>query len=237
MVYTTLSPHSSLAPYIDAYWTVKSSGQDKETSRILPDGCMDIIINLGEDEGFMRHGEACLVGTMTRPFDSEVHPGADYVGIRFKPGAFSAFYTYSSLHEITDQAIACEKGMAPDLSLLRSGTRGLDSFFVERLSRPGHALFPILEEIHRCHGLVRVEELARRHFITVRQLERSFRYYIGVSPKEVIRQERFRYTMGRVRGRKMGEGLSGIATACGYYDHGHMAHEIKKYAGETPGLL
>jgi len=139
--------------------------------------------------------------------------------------------------------VECDKALAPDLMLpgserepgrMKDASEGLNKFFLERLARPKHALFPLLEDIRMYRGLVRVEELAQRHFITVRQMERSFRYYIGLSPKEFLNQERFRYTLQRVHRRQRGESLSDIAVECGYYDHSHLAHEIKRYTGEAP---
>lgn len=243
MLYTEIAPHPVLAPYIDAYWSVQSAGQARSVGKILPDGCVDIIFNLGEDMGDMKNGRAYLVGAMTTPIESHVSPGTRLLGIRFKPAAFWAFYSFSSLHEITDDNVECDKALAPDLMLggtvrdpgrMKDASEGLDKFFLERLARPKHALFPLLEDIRMHRGLVRVEELAQRHFITVRQMERNFRYYIGISPKEFLNQERFRYTLQRVNRRQPGESLFDIALECGYYDHSHLTNEIKRYTGETP---
>lgn len=237
MRYITTPPHPALTPYIDAYWSVNGAGSETVTSRILPDGCVDIIFNLGEDDGIMKGGKAYLVGTMTRTIESIVNPDSHLVGVRFKPAAFSVFYKFSSLHEITDCTIECEKGLAPALDALREPAEGLNRFFLERLSRPKHALFPILEDIQRHHGLVRVEELTRRHFITARQLERNFKYYTGVSPKEFINQERFRHALQAIRHRPPGEDLADVAFACGYYDHAHLSNEIRRYTGTMPSQL
>jgi len=251
MLYTAIVPHPLLAPYIDAYWSVQSAGQETTAGKILPDGCVDIIFNLGEDMGDMKSGRAYLIGAMTTPIDSHVSPGTRLLGIRFKPAAFSAFYSFCSLHEITDGCVECDKAFTPDLAILKTpaGTVGsdrggasarssdeglLNKFFLDRWSRPKHALFPLLEDIRMQRGQVRVEELAKRHFITVRQLERNFRYYIGISPKEFLDQERFRSTLQRVHRRQPGESLSDIAFECGYYDHSHLSQEIKKYTGEVP---
>ena len=237
MQYTSIPPHPTLASYIDAYWSVNGAGHGPVTNRILPDGCVDIIFNLGEDDEVMKSGKAYLVGTMTRAFDTTVSPGSRLVGIRFKPAAFAAFYKFSSLHEITDCTIECEKGLAPELGVLRGSAKGLNEFFLKKLSRPKHVLFPILEDIHRHHGQVRVEDLTRRHFVTARQLERSFKYYTGVSPKEFINQERFRYALETIRHKQPGQDLSDVALACGYYDQAHLSKEIKRYTGEMPSRL
>jgi len=246
MQYTEIAPHPVLAPYIDAYWSVQSAGQAMSVGKILPDGCVDIIFNLGEDLGDMKSGRAYLIGAMTSPIESHVSPGTRLLGIRFRPAAFWAFYSFSSLHEITDDNVECDKVLAPDLALaghkwdsgadgMKTADEELNKFFLDRLVRPKHTLFPLLEDIRMHRGLVRVEELAQRHFITVRQMERNFRYYIGISPKEFLNQERFRYTLRRVHCRLPGESLSDIALECGYYDHAHLTNEIKRYTGEAPG--
>lgn len=226
-----------LAPYIDAYWSVTGAGHSTVSNRILPDGCMDIIFNLGEDDEIMKSGKAYLVGTMTKPIESLVSPGTHLLGVRFKPAAFSVFYKFSSLHEITDCAIECEKGLVPERGIWREPVRRLNEFFLERVSTPRHVLFPILEDIRRHHGQLRVEDLAKRHFITTRQLERNFKYYTGVSPKEFINQERFRYALKAIRHKQPGEDLSDIAFACGYYDQAHLSKEIVRYSGEMPSRL
>ena len=48
MIYNQSKPHSDLAKYIDAYWTVKGDKKELTAEKILPDGCVDLIFNLGE---------------------------------------------------------------------------------------------------------------------------------------------------------------------------------------------
>ena len=44
-----MPPHTFLSPYIDAYWKVTGSQYQLINQKILPDGCVDIILNVGED--------------------------------------------------------------------------------------------------------------------------------------------------------------------------------------------
>jgi len=161
MQYTEITPHAALAPFIDAYWSVQGAGQEASANKIFPDGCVDIIFNLGEDAGDMKSGKAYLIGAMTEPIVSRVSEGTRLIGVRFKPAAFSAFYRYGSLHEVTDGTVEWKD--ACDLSVLTSPAGGLNEFFLGRLSRPEHALFPLIEDIRMHRGQVRVEELAKRH--------------------------------------------------------------------------
>jgi hypothetical protein len=79
MGYKQYKPHPALAPYIDAYWKVTNTKLQPVVNRIMPDGCVDILINTGENfctenDGFvLKNGAAGLVGTMTR-FKDIVQP-------------------------------------------------------------------------------------------------------------------------------------------------------------------
>ncbi|HZH96331.1 MAG TPA: DUF6597 domain-containing transcriptional factor, partial [Flavisolibacter sp.] len=44
-----LRPHNTLEPFIDAYWEITCKKDDASINKVLPDGCVDLIINLGED--------------------------------------------------------------------------------------------------------------------------------------------------------------------------------------------
>ena len=41
-------PSGRLAPYVDRYWLIRGRDLATVTSRVLPDGCIDIIFNLGD---------------------------------------------------------------------------------------------------------------------------------------------------------------------------------------------
>jgi hypothetical protein len=49
MSYNQFLPGPALAPYIDAYWTVTDKKKAPAAEKIMPDGCVNIILNLGED--------------------------------------------------------------------------------------------------------------------------------------------------------------------------------------------
>lgn len=91
MSYFQFSPDHALTNYIDAYWYAKGDKNELTTEKILPDGCVDIIFNLGEnhkadDNGFIMKNEGVyLVGTMTRFKNTITTSETNLLGIRFKP--------------------------------------------------------------------------------------------------------------------------------------------------------
>jgi AraC-like DNA-binding protein len=242
MIYTQFEPHPQLAPYIDAYWTAKGDVQQPRTEVVLPDGCIDIIFNAGDDfttdqQGTsMKHEKFYLVGTMTRHKETVMHNKINLLGIRFKPGAFPAFYQFDSLHQIANQTIEFDRRLAPDFAkMLHKPVSCLNQFFLDKLSKPKHFLLNIVADIQLYKGQVKVEALAKQHFITIRQLERSFRQWLGASPKEFINLVRYQHASQLLRQDRAGHSLLDIAIACGYYDHAHLSNDIKKYSGTTPG--
>lgn len=244
MQYVSFAPHPSLATYIDAYWMVTGNATVPVAERILPDGCVDIILNLGDDcntdnNGFcMKNGKAYLVGTMTTFKDTVMSRETKLCGIRFKPAGFAAFYKYCSLHEVTDHTIEYDPKLAPDLlQTARHSMAYLDRFFLNRLSIPKHPLMAVINDIQTNNGQLRVNELSKRHFITGRQLERQFKFHTGVSPKEFINIVRFQSAVREIKNNFHGRSLLDIAFDLGYYDHAHLGNEIKKYTGVVPSLL
>ncbi len=245
MNYNQFNPHPALSNYIDAFWTVKGEGKQLKTEKILPDGCVDIIFNLGEDcktdnsRFTMQNGKVYVVGTMTSFKETKMNVETNLLGIRFKPAAFSAFYKkFNSLHEVTDQTVEFEKGLSPDMQkTIQYSTAYLNHFFMNELSTPKHHLLPVVADIQSHNGQMNVNTLAKRHFTTIRQLERSFKQYIGISPKEFINLVRYQFTLSLIQSRRTNRSLLDIAFECGYYDHAHLANEIKRYTGVAPSQL
>lgn len=243
MKFSQVNPDKSLASYIDAYWTAKGDSINTVTEKILPDGCIDIIFNLGSDcltdnGAFnMQSEKVCLVGTMTRFKETIMHNETRLIGVRFKPAGFSAFHKFSSLHEITDKTIEYEKMVLFDLKKISlDHVTYFNQFFSDKLKKPNYFLLQVIETIQTHKGQIKVEALGSKHFTTVRQLERSFKQHIGISPKELIDLIRYQNAMIAFQKRKPKESILSIAIDHGYYDHAHLTNEFKRYNGVTPAF-
>jgi len=239
-----MPPHTFLSPYIDSYWKVTGSQYQLINQKILPDGCVDIILNVGEDipdadgQFCLKNESAYLVGTMTKFKNSMLLPQTSLIGVRFKPAGFSFFYNFASLHEITNQTIEFEKSLSPRIEkCLDNPFSYLDHFFLAKIDTARHGLLGIIESIEVKNGRLSVPMLAEEHCTTTRQLERSFKRFIGISPKEFINIVRFKHAHSLLTSETTKRDLLSIALNCGYYDHAHLGNEIKKYTGSTPSEL
>lgn len=192
----------------------------------------------------MENGRVYLIGTMTRFLEMIRPPETRLIGIRFKPGGFPFFYGHPILKDTADKTVEFDPGLFPP-NFASPGYPGtpsnlaayLDRFFTDRLTIPSQQVLTLIESIHCVKGSITVSELAKRNFVTIRQLERLFSLHLDISPKEFINVTRFRYAFEKIHRGSSRKRLLDIACECGYYDHAHLANEIKRYTGSVPSDL
>ncbi|WP_068314291.1 helix-turn-helix transcriptional regulator [Polycladidibacter hongkongensis] len=86
-------------------------------------------------------------------------------------------------------------------------------------------------------SLLRVEQVADRFGLTVRQLQRLFQQYLGVGPKWVIERYRIFEALAllEAQDREAFEGsLAELAYGLGYADQAHFSRVFKRLTGEQP---
>ncbi len=95
-----------------------------------------------------------------------------------------------------------------------------------------------ITEIVRCiatdRSIKRVEMLAERFDLGLRQLQRVFREYVGVSPKWVIRRHRLIEAAERLRSPDESIDFAVLALDLGYADQSHFIRDFKTMVGMTP---
>src|SRR3982751_4161474 len=112
MQYQEHHPKAPLNRYIECFWILESDTlpDPPTTERILPDGCVELILNFAAR--FVQHTDTkqslqplnFLVGQMTGPvFISPTGP-VQLMGLRFHPGGTVPFFGLP-MHELTDQIV------------------------------------------------------------------------------------------------------------------------------------
>uniref|UniRef100_UPI002930D629 DUF6597 domain-containing transcriptional factor n=1 Tax=Pedobacter psychrodurus TaxID=2530456 RepID=UPI002930D629 len=102
MAYSEIQPHPALQAYIDAYWVSEITDYTPHKTKILPDGCVDIIFNIEDDYRtdngtlLMKSEAIYLIGTMMRFKEYNTVGKVKLLGVRFKPAACSYFFKLSS---------------------------------------------------------------------------------------------------------------------------------------------
>jgi len=244
MEYIKVKPKKELEPFIHFYWELKGSELETQRERVFPDGCVGILINLGNtcftDNGSvaMEFGKTYVVGAMNSFKDSFINNDTHLLGVCLKPATFSNFYSYTSQNELINETIEFEKSNSFNVNkILIDPYNYFDYFFSDRRKSMYIQLQSIIDDVHYHKGQMSICELAKRNFTTTRQLERNFKKHIGLSPKEYSNIIRFQNALNIIKKSNNNSSLLDIAFECGYYDHSHLSNEIKRNTGLSPSLL
>lgn len=112
----------------------------------------------------------------------------------------------------------------------------MNEFFLSQL--PAFEITPIvanaLDYIHQNKGNVSVKEIETNCFTTARSLERHFKMYIGLGPKEYIMIYRFKCLVNFIS-QNPGVTWAALCEQNGYYDQSHLARYFSRYLKVTPG--
>jgi len=246
-------PPPDLADRVECIWTSRSLGPltAATPNRVLPDGCVDVILNLGDAPlpGRSTHPRprSYVVGAMLRPVTVRLAGAVDLVGIRFRPGGAAAFLPFP-LAEATDRVVALPDAWGAFAGELES--RAFEAHGRERVqvledalrrrTRAGAAVHPAVARasalIAGSHGAVTVRRLAEASGVSGRHLERLFAEQVGLTPKAASRVARFRRLCGAIRAHTEGpeSAWTSLALECGYHDQAHMIRDFREFAGLTP---
>ncbi len=245
MEYKKTKPYKALQPLVDFYWELKGSHElGRQYERVFPDGCAGIVMNMGDncltDNGSLslQFGKTYVVGAMTTFKDSFIEGGTHLWGVCFKPGAFANFYKYEPQHVLVNDTIEFEKFNSFELDqVLPNPIHYFNRFYSEKIINKANPLQSVISGIHAAYGQIGIADLSKSNFTTIRQLERAFKKYIGMSPKEYANIIRFQHALSMIRNSNGKQNLSDIAFECGYYDQAHLSNDMKKNTGMPPSQI
>ena len=252
MNYCELKPHYPLRRFVECFWTLESDVPATNPERILPDGCVELILNFGAE--FSQHCEGqqklqprnFLVGQMTGPILISPTGAVQLMGIRFHPGGTLPFLRLP-LQEITDQIVdlgGLSSKLERDLlhaasasSSLMDKVTAVEEFLTSELLSGKHdsRLMMLAARIVDSGGLVSVDQLANDAGISSRQLERRFLREVGLGPKLLGRIIRFQQVFRAVE--QCDAAWATVAIECGYYDQAHLIRDFHQFARQTPAVL
>ncbi len=230
------SPPPALVPFVDRFWYrgPDDSADPSVDHRILPDGCLDIVVG-------PRH--AIVVGAMTRPILVPPVHGAGLLGVRFRPGMATAF--------LQCPAAALTDDRAPLEAVWRDGAEVADyvgsalgtgqavarlaETLTARLSRIAEVprdLVVAVERIMSRGGRIDVSRLAASLGVTRQHLARRFAAHVGVTPKTFCRVVRLWTVLRSTNGGRVN--WAALAADLGYSDQSHLVAEFRSLTGLTP---
>lgn len=253
MLFLERIPAPPLAPLIRTLWYAQVSRASHVRERILPSGCVQIILNLARDYVLdcpkdlpvLQRPPSLVVGARSVYEIVDTSDMADLIGIVFSPGGFTPFAS-GAAHHFSNQTVALDSIWGGDTQRLRDRLRDitspqarllcLEQFLAERFAsrldrrpRPPQIQFALRCFAHN-PSIASVGETARQIGWSERRFSQVFREEVGLTPKVWCRVQRFQQA---VRQLHAGADVrwAELALDCGYYDQSHFANEFRAFSG------
>lgn len=253
MEYHTYPPDSELDALIKCFWTLRIPKEvPKGQQQILPDGCMDLIFNLGDEvkrivseEEFLIQPRAFVLGQIKNPCWIEPTGKVETFAVRFHPGSF-AYFTSVPMSGLVDKDTELselfDRGRVRDLEAAIIATEDthkrieiLSAFLVESLAATvdvDQLLSATLEKIFQTRGSQGLTQLLEGNQNQRRKIERKFSKLVGLSPKQLCRIIRLQASL-----RHMLEGdksLTHVGNEGDFFDQAHFVKDFKDFTGVSP---
>ena len=156
-----------------------------------------------------------LVGTLHTPLTADLHQGETAVGVRFRPGAFTALYGVPA-SELIGQRVRLSEVVRPrPLRVLAADAPEPDWVAALALRAPS------------------VRWLARETGYSERHLRRRVYAATGHTPKRLARIARMQDLLSSAGS----HGWAHLAAQHGYHDESHMINDVRALAGASPAEL
>lgn len=246
-----------LTPYIRSICIMqyKAVPDSLQSFRVLPDTCTELFVSInnsplayiGVAGCYTYTTDSVCISRMSKYMDVEMCENSYCIAVCFYAGTLQHFVQHHAI-ELADHIVSLQKMWADFNSLENLINRAatdtqrvtaLQEYLLQKLQSHAHRNMIVkacMERITEAEGILTVKDLVDYTGYSHRQLSRYFDKYVGLSPKEFIRVNRFMLSLEYVKTRST-DNLTDIAYRAGYYDQSHYIHECKQYAGMTPGQI
>jgi AraC-like DNA-binding protein len=238
---TRHAPAPEVAERIERHWIVRWDlrGRSPFTQDVLPHPCVNLVFE---------NGEGRIFGVVRHKFSRRLEGAGMAVGTKFRPGAFAVFVDIP-MSRLVGRSVPIAEAFGSDGARLQREVAGqedeagqvavVEGFVADRLPAddPGFELVgEIVADMLSAPLGARVEEVAARHGLSARTLQRLFRRYIGLGPKWVLQRYRLHEAAERMAAGE-GDDLTRLALELGYFDLPHFTTHFRRAVGRSPAAF
>jgi AraC-like DNA-binding protein len=235
------SPSRRLASHVASFWTMDyQPATDHQWHRIIPDGCVDIVINLLSPAS---RKAAYVAGLATRSEVLRFSEARSIFGIRIYSESARAILK-SPLSAFKGHRVFLEEAWgleglhwverilaAETISdILAIAERKLSHMLTDHDAPAPSLVYQSMQMMYESKGNLSVANLADRVHFSERHLRRAFDRELGLSPKEMLGIVRFQSILQEFY-RGDYASLTDLALKYGYYDQSHFANTFTRYYG------
>ena len=222
---------------------------------ILPDGAVELIINLGDPQKlchpddysrFTSFRRSWISGERTTPIVIDEAGDVHLIGVRLRAGGAWPFIGLP-LSEFTGRVVELDAILGREIDRLRDDLGEafddearfdlMESWLLEQMRarpQPPRAVNYALDVIRRGGDPARIGQIANEVGLSHKHLLREFDRCVGLKPKVFARICSFQRAINWI-GHKPSIDWADAAVACGYYDQAHFINEFRALSGLTPG--
>ena len=255
MIHKLHFPQSPLSQFVENIWLVEGHTADYTREKILPDGAIELIIDLDtepktifDDEGsdhFRTVSRAWISGERTRYIIIGAARNQSMVGIRFRPGGAYPFFKFpiSELSESVTELDLIWGGLVDEIrnqltevEVAEDRLVRLEAFLLQQVRRSLEANRLINFAVHQLQHspqFLAIRDLANTIGITQKHLISQFEKVVGLRPKSFARVCKFQKVVNLLEQQQEIE-WAALASDCGYYDQAHFIHEFQTFSGLKP---
>ncbi len=250
-------PSAQLSPFVELFWTgdFNVNAKDLFSQRVIPYGYVELIIHLSDEHCELLYGTSHLpspdytiIGLFTKPYDVHFRKRVKVFAIRFKPeGMYYAFGTPASevQQKYEDMECIAGKNFRSLTTRLKESETTLkriqltEQYLIKNINNSKLNLYYLnraADIIRNSKGMLSLNELAGKVYISSRQLEREFKQKLGISPKQYMRIARLNEVNRRITSGKRID-LTDLSHSIGYSDQSHFIKDFKNITGESPKVF
>jgi AraC-like DNA-binding protein len=255
MPYLHAVPAPPLSRFVELLWYYDDPPKPHAKERLMPDGCLTLIINLADDQtrlydaddvSKMKTLSGCSVsGPHTRCFAIDTDEQTCVIGASFRPGGAVPFLKLPS-DELHNQHLNLEDLWGRLAGELRERTlaakspaaklRIVELALLERAA----GLFdgqPVVEyaveNFLAQPATAKIAQVADKTGFSPRHFIELFKQHVGMTPKLFCRVRRFQKVLRRITSGKP-VNWTGVALDGGYFDQAHFIHDFRAFSGINP---
>ncbi|MEY8266877.1 AraC family transcriptional regulator [Lachnospiraceae bacterium 64-25] len=242
--YKEIEPCRMLQSYVRCFWTGEYNDFEAEGNGypevVIPDTCVDIIYRVDDTDHTVT---ADFSGINDRSFyvrsSGETKHKISVFAIRFY--AWSAYVfsedsfkgTVNGKYDVRERFAWLDRevrGRIFEAEDLTDMIQLIERLLVKKLeaSKKNDTVDRAVNHMLLHYGALEINQLAKESFTCVRQLERLFQEYIGITPKKLSNMVRYQFLWRDIVSKDHFDIMNAVCQY-GYTDAAHLMREFKRY--------
>lgn len=255
MIFQIYKPKFPLDHFVECIFYHQGYDPTHKVDRFLPDGNVELIIDLDDKPKFIYDNEtlaeiqtcrkAWASGVRTKPISIFSGKNSAMMIVYFKMAMAFPFFPFP-MSELRDSVVGADLIWGDSFAILREKLlktpeirkkfECVENFLLENFQNkfePNPCVEFAVGEIVRRPDRVNLSELSEKTGYSQKHFINLFKRSVGLTPKGYLKIMRFQKAVAEID--KSGDAdWTGISLDCGFYDQAHFITDFKRFSGFTP---